>query len=67
MILENTAKQGYVAYSLAYVSKAYHLPPAQVYLAESLLKEINLELVETVKRMMIPGRTFEPDHQGNMK
>ena len=28
MILENTAKQGYVAYNPAYVSMAYHLPPA---------------------------------------
>ena len=26
MILENTAKQGYAAYSLAYVSMAYYLP-----------------------------------------
>ena len=26
MILANTAKQGYAAYSLAYVSMAYHLP-----------------------------------------
>ena len=25
MILENNAKQGYTAYSLAYVSMAYHL------------------------------------------
>ena len=34
MILANTAKQDYVAYSPAYVSLAYHLPPAQVYLTE---------------------------------
>ena len=26
MIMGNTAKQGYIAYSLAYVSMAYHLP-----------------------------------------
>ena len=31
MILANTAKRGYAAYSLAYVSLAYHLPPAKVY------------------------------------
>ena len=58
MILANTIKQGYAAYSPAYVSMAYHLPPAQVYLTESWLKEINLDLVETVKRMMIPGKNF---------
>ena len=58
MILANTTKHGYVAYSPAYVSLAYHLPLAQVYLTESSLKEINLDLVETVKRMMIPGKNF---------
>ena len=58
MILENTAKQGYAAYSPAYVSMAYHLPPAQIYLTESWLKEINLDLVETFKRMMILGKNF---------
>ena len=35
MILQNTAKQGYAAYSPAYVSMAYHIPPAQIYLTES--------------------------------
>ena len=39
MILANTAKYGYVAYSLGYVSLAYHLPPAQVYLTEDWLKQ----------------------------
>ena len=58
MILANTAKQGYAAYSSGYVSLAYHLPPAQVYWIENWLKEINLDLVETVKRMMIPGKKF---------
>ena len=58
MILENISKQGYAAYSPTYVSMTYHMPPAQVYLTESWLKEINLDLVETVKRMMIPGKNF---------
>ena len=58
MILENTSKQGYAAYSHGYVSLAYHLPPAKVYLTESWLKEINLDLVEIVKRMMIPGKKY---------
>ena len=58
MILENTAKQGYVAYSLAYVSMEYHLPSPQVYLTEIWLKEIAMDLVETVKRMMILGKNF---------
>ena len=58
MILENSAKQGYVAYSHAYVSMAYHLRSPHVYLTKSWLKEIAMDLVETVKRMMIPGKNF---------
>ena len=58
MILSNTAKHGYVAYSPGYVSLAYHLPPAEVYLNEYWLKEINFDLVETVKKMMIPVKNF---------
>ena len=58
MILANTAKQGYAAYSLGYLSLAYHLPEAQVYLTEGWLKEINLDLAETVKRMMVLGKNF---------
>ena len=58
MILENTTKQGYAAYSLAYVSMAYNLPTAQTYLTESWLKELNLDMVETVKKMMISRKNF---------
>ena len=58
MILENIAKQGYAAYSPAYVSMAYHFPSAHIYLTESWLKETAMDLVETVKRMMIPGKKF---------
>ena len=58
MILANIAKQGYAAYNFAYVSMAYHLPSPQVYLTKSWLKEAGLDLVETVKRMMIPGKNF---------
>ena len=58
MILENTAKQGYATYSPAYVSMAYHLPSPQVYITKNWLKEVALDLVETVKRMMIPGKNL---------
>ena len=52
MILENTSKQGYAAYSHAYVSMAYHLPPAQIYLTEIWLKERTMGMVEIVKIMI---------------
>ena len=58
MILSNTDKQGYAAYSPGYVSLVYHLPEAQVYLTEDWIKEINLDLVETLKRMLVPGKNF---------
>ena len=58
MILENTEKQGYAAYNPAYVSMAYNLPTPQTYLTESWLKEIKLDMVDTIKKMMILGKKF---------
>ena len=58
MILENTAKQGYAAYRPAYVSMEYNLPTTQTYLTEIWLKELNLDMVDTVKNMMILGKKF---------
>ena len=37
---------------------AYHLPEAQVYLTEGWLKAIRMDLVETLKRMLMPGKNF---------
>ena len=58
MILENVDKQGYAAYSPGYVALAYHLPEAQIYLTEDWLKSIRMDLVETLKRMLMPGKNF---------
>ena len=58
MIFANIANQGYATYSPAYVSMAYNLPTAQTYLTESWSKELNLDMVDTVKKMMIPGKNF---------
>ena len=56
--------QGYAAYSPTYVSMAYHLPSPQTYLTEGWLKELGLDFVETVKKMMIPGRNFKTRPSG---
>ena len=58
MILSNTARQGYATYIPTYVSMAYNLPTPQNYLTESWLKELNLDMVEKVKKKMIPGKKF---------
>ena len=43
---------------------AYNLPTPQTYLTESLLKELNLDMVEIVKKMMIPGKNFHTRPSG---
>ena len=58
MILANTERQGYAAYIPAYVSMAYNLPTPQTYLTKIWLKELNLDMVETVKKMMISGKNI---------
>ena len=57
MILANIEKQSYAAYNPAYVSMAYHIPTPQTYLTEGWLKELGLDMVETVKKMTIPGES----------
>ena len=64
MILANIEKQGYATYNPAYVSMAYHLPSPQTYLTEGWLKELGLDLVETVKKIMIPSRNFRTRPSG---
>ena len=58
MILYNTKGQGYAAYIPAYVAMDYKLQTPQTYLTEGLLKDLNLDVVENVKRMMVPGKNF---------
>ena len=64
MILENVEKQGYASYSPRYVALAYHFPEAQIYLTEDWLRNIRMDLVETLKRMLIPGRNFRTRPMG---
>ena len=64
MIMENTDKQGYAAYNPGYVSLAYHLPESQVYLTKDWLKEINIDLIETLKIMLVPGKSFRTTPSG---
>ena len=40
------------------IALAYHLPEAQTYLTEDWLKSIKMDLVETRKRMLMPGKNF---------
>ena len=58
MILENEDKQGYAAYSPGYVALAYHLPEAQIFLTDDWLRNIRMDLVETLKRMLFPRTNF---------
>ena len=58
MILENVEKQGYAAYSPGYVALAYHLPEAQVFVSDDWLNNIIMDLVETLKRMLLTGKHF---------
>ena len=58
MILENVDKEGYATYSPRYVALAYHFPEAQVFLSNDWLNNIRMDLVETLKRMLFPGKHF---------
>ena len=53
MILENVERHGYAAYSPGYVPLAYHLPESQVFLTDDWLNNIRMDLVETLKKMVL--------------
>ena len=58
MILGNVTGQGYAAFIPGYVALAYHLPEAQVFLFDDWLNSIRMDLVETLKRMLLQGKHF---------
>ena len=43
---------------------AYHLPSPQTYLTKGWLKELGLDLVDTMKKMMILGKNFRTRPSG---
>ena len=58
MIIGNVEGQGYAAFSPGYVALAYHLPKAQVFLSDDWLNSIRMDLVETLKRMLLQGKHY---------
>ena len=58
MILENVDRQGYAAFSPGYVALAYHLPEPQVFLSNDWLDSIRMDLVETLKKMLLQGKIY---------
>ena len=64
MILENVDKQGYATYSPGYVALAYHFLEAQIFLTEDWMRNIRMDLVETLKRMLMPRINFRTRPMG---
>ena len=57
-ILLNVEGQGFASYSIDYVAQACKFPTPHIYLIEKWLKELDLDIVENVGRMMIPRKQF---------
>ena len=58
MIIGNAKGQGYAPFSPGYVALAYHLPEAQVFLSDDWLDSIRMDLVETLKKMLLQGKLY---------
>ena len=58
MLIGNVEDQGYAAFSPGYVALAYHLPESQVFLSDDWLNSIRMDLVETLRRMMLQGKHY---------
>ena len=64
MILADVNGQGYAPYSLAYVGQACKLPIAEIYLTKKCLKELDLDIFDCIKKMMIHGKQFRTNPIG---
>ena len=58
MLIGNVEGQGYAAFSPGYVALAYHLPEPQIFLFDAWLDNIRMDLVETLKKMLLPGKLY---------
>ena len=58
MIIGNVEGQGFAAFSPGYVALAYHLPEPQIFLSNDWLDNIKMDLVETLKKMLLPGKLY---------
>ena len=56
MIFSNIDGQGYVAYSPSCVAQVYKLPTAQIYLTEKWLKDLYLDVLDCIRKMMVHGK-----------
>ena len=58
MIIGNVEGQGFAAFSPRYVAFAYHLPEPQIFLFDAWLDNIRMDLVETLKRILLPRKLY---------
>ena len=58
MIIGNVEGQGYAAFSPGYVALAFHLPEPQDFLFDDWLDSIRMDLVETLKKMLLQGKLY---------
>ena len=58
MLIGNVEGQGYATFSPGYVALAYHLPEPKIFLSNDWLDNLRMDLVETLKRMLLPGKLY---------
>ena len=58
MILSNINGQGLATYSPAYVAQACKLPTAQIYLTKEWIKDLDLDVLDCVRKIMVHGKQF---------
>ena len=58
MLIGNVEGQGYAAFSPGYVALSYHLPVPQIFISDAWLDNIKMDLIETLKRMLLLGKLY---------
>ena len=58
MILENIDKQGFATFIPTYITKACKIPTPRVYMTDNWIKDMDLNVFDCVKKMMVFGKQF---------
>ena len=64
MILSNINGQGFATYNPKYVAQASKFPIPHIYMTEKWIKELELDVFDYVRRMMVPGKQFHMTPSG---
>ena len=64
MIIYNIEGESFASFTPTYITLAYKFPPPQVIMNDEWVNEVNLDILECAKKMMMVGRKLRQTEIG---